>query len=504
MQPDIANGPSGSGSPSGGDAVGGTPIRRRGGTIYFAATFFAQACALLRYIVMARLLGPEQLGLAATLVLTGSFFDLISDTGSDRFLIQDRHGGTTQVQNLTQLVGVSRGVVTAVCLVTFSVPIAYFYHQPRLAGALAVLAIAPLTLGFLNLDIRRQQRTHDFRSQAISMLAAELSGLVATVTAAWVVRDFTAILYGLITRAVVLVLVSHLRAERPFRPAWSREHAPRLARFAAPLMLNGFMLFIVSQGDRVIVGNQLGPEALGFYSSVFLLIYYPTVLVAEYVHAMYIPMIAAQRDSPSGRDAVCDDLGAKTFLLGILMVVGFAIVAPALVPILFGRRFEQSALLVGLIGILQGARYLISWPSIAALAIGRSVTVLVSNLAQLIAFAGAFIGLWLMGGLLGVVAGFILGEFIAIAVALTLLNRNLGRGPLHGFDRLLAFTGACGAIVGWSLALSSGRWPAQWGMLILSAALGLWLWRRESAAIVDLASLADRYVRLLFSSRKNR
>lgn len=478
------------------------PIRRRGGSIYFAATFFAQACALLRYIVMARLLGPEQLGLAATLVLTGSFFDLISDTGSDRFLIQDRHGGTTQVQNLTQLVGMSRGVITAACLVTFSVPIAYFYHQPRLAGGFAVLAIAPFTLGFLNLDIRRQQRTHDFRSQAISMLAAELSGLVATITAAWVVRDFTAILYGLITRAVVLVLVSHLRSERPFRPAWSREHAPRLARFAAPLMLNGFMLFIVSQGDRVIVGNQLGAKALGFYSSVFLLIYYPTALLAEYIHAMYIPMIAAQRDSRLGRNSVCDDLGAKTFLLGILMAVGFAIAAPTLVPILFGRRFGQSSLLVGLIGILQVARFLISWPTTTALAIGRSDTVLVSNLAQLIAFAGAFIGLWLIGGLGGVVVGFILGELIAIAVALILLNRNMDRGPLHGFDRLLAFTCVCGAIVGWNLALGSGGWPAQACMLILSVALGVWLWRRESAVIVELVSLARRYARLLFSSHR--
>ena len=38
---------------------------------------------------MARLLGPEQIGLAALLILTSSFFESVSDNGSDRFLIQD-------------------------------------------------------------------------------------------------------------------------------------------------------------------------------------------------------------------------------------------------------------------------------------------------------------------------------------------------------------------------------------------------------------------------------
>ena len=128
---------------------------RRGGLLYFGASLISQASALLRYVVLARLLGPEELGLAAALTVTAGFFDLISDTGSDRFLVQDRDGGTVAVQKLVQAVYVARGCVVAGSLAGFAVPIAYVYDSPRLAGGIALLAVAPLIWGFMHLDTRR-------------------------------------------------------------------------------------------------------------------------------------------------------------------------------------------------------------------------------------------------------------------------------------------------------------------------------------------------------------
>ena len=66
--------------------------RRKGTRIYFSSTAAAMVCALLRYVLLARILGPEQLGLAAILILTGQFFDFISDVAADRFLILDKQG----------------------------------------------------------------------------------------------------------------------------------------------------------------------------------------------------------------------------------------------------------------------------------------------------------------------------------------------------------------------------------------------------------------------------
>lgn len=478
---------------------------RRGGTAYFIATLVSQASALLRYVVLARLLGPEQLGLVATLVVTASFFDMVSDTGADRFLIQSRDGDQVRVQQLVQLVLVGRGLVSAAALAAFAIPIAYFYHTPLLAGGLAVLAVVPLINGFLHLDIRRAQREHDFRPQALCMIAAELVGVAGTLIAAWATRDFTAILYGLTARALVRVLMSHWLGKRRYKLAWDRQHAPDLARFALPLMLNGFVLFIVSQGDRVLVGNQLGVKALGYYSAIMLLIFYPTAVMASYLNAIYIPLIASKRDSAIDRNGVIDGFRGLTVLLALAMVVGFAFVAPFLVPLLFGGRFAQTALLVGLIGILQITRFMLVSPTAAALALGRSTTVLFSNLAHIFAFAAALIGLWLLGGLLGIVVGFIIGELMANIVAQLLVNRDMERPRLYGFDRIALFATVCAAIVGWNLVLSARQWPGGIAMLIVSGGLVAWFWRVESAAVLDAVAAARQFTSSLlfrFSPRQ--
>ncbi|HLZ84480.1 MAG TPA: oligosaccharide flippase family protein [Caulobacteraceae bacterium] len=469
--------------------------KRRGADLYFAASATAQASALLRYVVLARLLGPTELGMAATLVLTQGFFDNISDTGSDRFLIQDRDGDLPAVQRLVQLVYVGRGAAIAACLLIFAWPIALFYKTPALAQGLAILALSPLILGFLHLDVRRFQRRLDFRADAISLIIAETVALAATVTAAWLTRSFTAVLYGLILRAIVIVIVSHVRAERPYRLGLSREHARRLGRFAGPLMVNGLLLFMATQGDRALVGNQLGVATLGRYSAVILLIYYPAAMLIRYVQVMYLPALAAARDNPAERTRLVGLFGGQTMLLGLGMAAGFALVAPFLVTTLYGARFTQSAFIVALIGILQASRFLLVWPTTVALSEGRSGAALAVNTVRLIAYPAALVGGWTLGGLGGVVAGFAFGELAAQMAGLGILNRASGRPIWTDFDRVVAFVFACACILAWVWTIEHhGRLQAI-GLALASAAVVGWIVRREKSTIRESLALADRLTR---------
>ena len=396
---------------------------------------------------------------------------------------------------MVQLVYLARGLITALALVIFAYPIALFYHSPELAYGLALLGLPAAINGFLHLDIRRVQREHNFRPQAVAMLVAEIGAFIATALAAWLTHRFTAIIFGLVTRAVLATSLSHLQAQRGYLLKWDQSTVRRLTAFAAPLTINGLFLFIVSQSDRVIVGNQLGVSELGKYSAITLLIYYPISTIANYLHAIYIPVIAATRDNFNHRIRASDNLGGLTLILGLAMMVGFAVLAPSIAPLIYGSRFAQSAILVGLIGTLQIARFLLSWPTTVALAIGRSRTVLFSNIAHLAAIPTAFMGLWIFGGMMGVVGGILAGEVLANVVALALLNRALGRPPSQGFDRLVEFLVGCAAIIGWNLAITSHSLPAELAALAASVVALAWLAKREARALRDLWSLAERLLK---------
>jgi O-antigen/teichoic acid export membrane protein len=469
--------------------------KRRGADLYFGASLVAQAAALLRYVVLARLLGPTQLGIAATLVLTSAFFDIISDTGSDRFLIQDRDGDLPAVQKLVQLVYICRGVVIASCLLVFAWPIAMFYKTPPLAQGLAILAISPVIMGFLHLDLRRYQRRLDFRADAIAQIAAETTSLVATLIAAWYMRSFKAILFGLILRTMVIVLVSHLRAERRYEIGFSPEHWARLRRFGGPLMLSGLLLFLATQGDRAFVGRELGVTALGRYSAVILLIYYPASTLLRFAQVMYLPALAACRDDPAEKERLVSVFGGQVILIGLAMSVGFAVVAPFLVTVLYGARFKETAFIVALIGILQASRFLQVWPTTVALSEGRSSAPLVVNAVRLIAYPAALVAGWTLGGLEGVVAGFTFGELTAQAAGLLILNRAHRKPLLSDFDRVAAFVFAAACILACTWAIEHHSVLVAAVPASLSVICALWIVRRETTTIRETLALAMRLSR---------
>jgi O-antigen/teichoic acid export membrane protein len=474
--------------------IDAAPARRRGGRAYFAASGISQFAALLRYVLLARLLGPEQLGLAATLILTGAFFDLISETAADRFLIQDRDGDRVEVQRLVQLVLALRGAGIAVAMAVFAWPIALFYKAPELAPALAILGISPLIGGFLHLDMRRVQRENDFRAESASSMASEIAGLIATVAAAYFLRNFTAVLYGLIAKSLVLVIFSHIFAKRRYGMAYSREHGPRLGRFSGPLVINGPILFLSGQGDRVVVGSRLGFAALGHYSAILLLIYYPASMVRKYIEAIYLPLIAARRMDVAERSAVAGTLGAQTVLIALAMSAGFALVAPPMVGILYGHRFTQAASIIALIGILQSSRFLIIWPTTVALAMARSGIVLASNILRLVAWPAAFLGVAITGDLYGLVLGFVFGELLAFIVALVMLNRSEKSRLLSDFGRVAIFLAGSACIFAWACLEQKPSISAFCGLAVVTAAIGTWIVRSERATITDAISLARRMV----------
>jgi O-antigen/teichoic acid export membrane protein len=473
---------------------------RRGAKLLFIGLTVSQICALIRYTFLARLLGPEQLGLAATVILTQQFFESISESGADRFLIQDRHGDTHVVQNLLHSVYAGRGLFTAAALLLTAYPLAHFYGAPTLAGGLMLLSIAPLLAGLQHLDIRRKQRANDFSIEGMSTLISELVSICVTLVSAFVLHSYVAAILGVIAKSATMAVVTHHRAERPYRFGYSKEHAARLAGFGGPLFLNAVILYFGSQGDRMIVGNQLGLTELGRYSAVMLLIFYPSAIMNRYIYSLFLPRLSAQLNNPAGRAREANVLGAVTLLLSLGMCAGFALVGPFAVQILYGRKFILTPDVIALMGVLLTFRVFRNWPVIVAMGMGKTGVVLADNLARLVGLAAAVAAALISRNLSSVLMGLILGELFALVLSLVLTNRALHRNPLWDFDRVVVYVLASAVIYGLG-------WEASRPNLLAIAALCgggaltcAWIARREAATVAAALSsfpLPDRIAKRL-------
>ena len=465
---------------------------RRGGKSYFAANLVAQASALARYVLLARLLGPEELGLAAILILTAQFFESISDTGSDRFLVQDEDGDSPVMQGFVQLVLAGRGLLIAAALCTVAVVLAGLDSMPDLRMSLVALAAAPLIGGLTHLDLRRVQRQSDFRPEGLAMMVSETLSLIATGVAAWIVRDHTAVVYGLVVRAIALVAVSHLTATRPYRWAFGRIESRRFTAFAAPLALNGVLLFFGSQGDRLVVGGGLGAAALGHYSAVLLLVYYPASMLTRFLAGIHMPQLAAARPSPAAFAAVRDRLGSRTLWLTCGIVAGFALVAPFFTPLFYGARFAEPFQVFALLGVLQAARFMRFWPTTLAVAVGRSTIVMLNNVARMVALPVALAANLRFHALEAIVMGFIVGEVLALLVALWLLKRAGALDLPRELGRVGLFAMTSVAVIGAAWNLQAKLPYGVVASLALGGAVAVALVTSERSTLAEMWGVVTR------------
>lgn len=456
-------------------------VHRRGTKVYFSAVVVTQVCALARYVILARLLGPEQLGLVTIIFVTAHFFESITETGADRFLIQDRAGDSDSVIRIVHLMAALRGIGVALLLILLAGLIADFTEAPQLKGALQTLAIVPFINGLIHYDFRVSQRDHDFRSEGAIVTASEVGGLVATTAAVLAVNDYTAILYGLAARAAILTAGSHLMAARAYRWGYSDKVARRFWRFGAPLIANGLLIFATTQSDRIIISRNLGLEELGSYSVVLLVILYPNAAFMRYLAAMFLPRLAAARDDPTRLSLESSRIGGIGLLLAIALFLGFALTGPPFIPLVFGELFRQESFLIALVGFLIAWRMMKVASTTIALALGNSVIVLTNNLVRLIAIPAALAGLHFVGGLHGVVGGFILGEILANLSATILVNRSLGWNPLRYMDRYVVFSFLGLAMLGGSLADPIASPGFGWLAYVAAAVLlCVALWRERT------------------------
>jgi O-antigen/teichoic acid export membrane protein len=254
------------------------------------------------------------------------------------------------------------------------------------------------------------------------------------------------------------------------------------------------LIFLSGQGDQVLVARNIGFAALGYYSAVILLILYPTASLLWFVHTVYMPLIAATREDRAKRAAISYRLGSETVLLSLCMAAGFALVAPFVIPLLYGHRFAQSVLTVALIGILQCTRYIAVWPTTVGLGMGRSSIVMANNLVRLIAWPAAIAGVLLGLGLIGIVLGFIFGELVAAAWALVMLNRSENNNLLHGFDYLAMFVAGSIIIIGWVLLPVHFSGIRLAVLMLASGAVATWAVSSGAAAILEAYVLLKKFV----------
>lgn len=394
----------------------------------------SQAFSFIRNIIIARLISPRDFGIAATLAVTISIFELMSNLSADKLLIQAPDGDEAAFQNTAHAVHAVRGVMNALLIFALGGPASRLFGEPRARWAFELIALYPLIRSFLHLDTSRLQREMRFRPSVTMDVGSQAIMIVAALPLAFWLRDYRAMVWLLVLQAASATVVSHLVAERNYGWAWQRAYLRRIASFGWPLLVNGLLLFVIMDGDRFLIGSarRLFPASrltltdLGIYSVAFALTMGPANLVSNLSTSIFLPLLSrvqTVRSSFERRYAACSQILA---VLGAAMAISFLLLGGRLVVLIYGMKYAAASAFIAWLGAMWSLRAVRVSPTSAALALGDSRNSMYANIARTVALAGVLIAVATGAGLVWIAISGFGGEVCALMVCVARLRLKHG------------------------------------------------------------------------------
>lgn len=308
--------------------------------------------------ILARLIGPGELGLVGIALLALSAVKQFTNIGVNAALIQRVEEDVDSHLNTTWLLEIGRGLIIFAVLFAAAPFVAeWFFGEPRATWLIRIIGLSPVILGLRNPGMVYFQKNLEFEKQFVYKVSGDLAQLLVGVGYALVEPTAWAFVFGFIAADVVKLPVSYLMHDyRPW-PSFDLDIAKELVDYGKWLTGSSILYFLYSEGDDAFVGWLLTPTALAFYQYTYRFSNAPATELTQVVNGVMFPAFSkVQEDSAQLRSAFLRTLRMTTFI-AFPASVGIAAVAPTFIIAVFGEEWLPAIPVMQILafyGLLRG------------------------------------------------------------------------------------------------------------------------------------------------------
>ncbi|SRR6266496_700664 len=247
----------------------------RGGVARLASQAANFLLRLVSLMVLARLLGPADFGLVNMVTVFTGVLTMFQHFGLSSAAVQQTHLSEEQSSTLFWI-NLAVGVVVGVVAVALAPAVAAFYHEPRLFWVTIISASAFVFNAAGVQHSALLQRQMRFTALALTNTVALVVGSSVAIVGAKLGYGYWALVAMTVTLPVVTTLgLWMVTAWVPGLPH-RRSGIRSMMRFGGTLTLNGVVMYIASNFDKLLLGRYWGVDAIGIYGRAYQLINIPT------------------------------------------------------------------------------------------------------------------------------------------------------------------------------------------------------------------------------------
>lgn len=300
--------------------------------------------SLIKLVVAARILTPNEIGLFGMIMLPYGLAEVMTESGINQALIQTKKDAR-QYLGSAWLAFIARGVLISSALWLAAPWVGRFFNADLTLG-LRLVALTPLIKGFVNPAVvlfrKQMQYPREFYFQA----GASVFESAATIVLLVLLKSFTALPLGVVAGGAAALVLSFVLAGWQ-RSAVSLMKIKELYAYGKWVTLGTLISYVNDQGDDTLVGRSLGAGPLGFYQTAYKISSLPTTQGAGLVYQVIFPIFSSiQSETVRLKRGLI-----KALLLTAALSLAFALVVYLAAP--WGVRLFLGEAWLGLIPALK-------------------------------------------------------------------------------------------------------------------------------------------------------
>jgi PST family polysaccharide transporter len=292
--------------------------------------------------ILARLLAPKDFGLVGMVTVFTGVLSLFRDFGLSAATVQSPTVTEEQTSTLFWI-NVLVGMILTVIVLLLAPVVAAFYHDPRLLWITSVVATSFLFNAAGIQHSARLQREMRFTALALIDTGSWLVSTAIAIGAANLGYGYWALVAMTITLPLAGTIAFWFTTGWvPGRPR-SQAGIRSLMRFGGTLTLNGVVVYVASNFEKVLLGRFWGADAIGLYGRAYQLSRIPTDTFNSAVGEVAFSALSRLQNDPARLKAYFLKGYSLVLALTLPATLACSLFANDIISVLLGPKWNDAA-----------------------------------------------------------------------------------------------------------------------------------------------------------------
>jgi len=285
------------------------------------------------------------------------------------------------------------------------------------------LALCAAAQGFSNIGIVAFQKDLELHKEFRFGVARKLAGFVVTLTLAYSIHSYWALVAGTISSALVGVALSYRM--HPYRPRLTFEARGELFHFSKWMLINNILIFFSHRSTDLVIGRYVGAPALGIYNVAYEISNLPTTELVFPISRAVFPGYAKMSVRLDELRQGFLDVLAVILLFVIPAGLGILVLAEPLVYVILGEKWVEAIPLIQLLSVFGVLRASVSNTGAVYMALGIPKVITFLAFLFLVLMFAALAVLVPRYGALGAAAAVLFAASVQVPISFVVVSRTL-------------------------------------------------------------------------------